>query len=172
MCGWIGSAMRPRPWYGCSAPFMGESLTQGTLFIAAPRPAGPQPRDGRRRALLSHGIEPVAIDRGHGDDAHLVVTLDGELDEVAGATRPELLVELLLRGDFHAVHPHDPVASTEAGAQGGADRRELADHDALRQRDRVEAEPRARRPAVDPAVRDQLVLHRREPLDGDREVHV
>src|SRR5882762_2621188 len=97
----MGSAMRPRPWYGCSAPFMGESLTQ---------------------CRSPHRIEPVTIDRRHRDDLHLVVALDGDLDEVAGAPGPELLVELLLRRDGHPVHAHDPVAPAEAGPERRADR--------------------------------------------------
>src|SRR5206468_3529134 len=56
-------------------------------------------------AGLPHRIEAVAVDRGDGDDVHLLVAFDGELDQVAGAPRPELLVEFLLRGDGHAVDP-------------------------------------------------------------------
>src|SRR5207302_7368155 len=121
---------------------------------------------------LSHLKEAVAVDRGHRDGADLVVALDAELDEVAGAARPELLVELFLGGDRDAVDLQDPIALAEPGARGGPDGGELADEETRGHGDGVETEPRPRRPAGDPAGVDQLVLHRHELLDGDREVHV
>jgi len=45
-----------------------------------------------------------------------IVTLDAELDEVAGAARPELLVELFLRGDRDAIDLQDPIALAKSGA--------------------------------------------------------
>src|SRR2546425_8544405 len=148
----MGSAMRPRPWYGSSAPFIEE--------------------ESNVRTGLPHWIQPVAVDRGHRDDVDLAVALAGELDEVAGAPGPELLVELFLRGDGHAVDAQDAIALTKPGPRRRPNRRQLADHEALGQLDSVEPEPRPRRPARDPAGRDQLVLHEHELLDGDRQVHV
>src|SRR5437879_2457100 len=121
---------------------------------------------------LSHLKEMVAVDRGYRDGADLVVTLDAELDEVAGAARPELLVKLFLGGDRDTVDLQDPIALAEPGARRGPDRGELADEEPRGHGDGVETEPRPRRPAGDPPGVDQLVLHRHELLDGDREVHV
>src|SRR5438094_361474 len=121
---------------------------------------------------LSHLKEMVAVDRGYRDGADLVVALDAELDEVAGAARPELLVKLFLGGDRDTVDLQDPIALAEPGARRGSDRGELADEETRGHGDGVETEPRPRRPAGDPPGVDQLVLHRHELLDGDREVHV
>src|SRR6059058_2791208 len=74
---WMGSAMRPRPWYVSAAPFTASRLA---------RP-----------------IERVPVDRGHRDDAHAVGALHRHLDQVARAPGPELEVEVLARLDGHAV---------------------------------------------------------------------
>src|SRR5437016_14486358 len=105
---------------------------------------------------LSHLKEAVAVDRGHRDGADLVVTLDAELDEVAGAARPELLVKLFLGGDRDTVDLQDPIALAEPGARRGPDRGELADEEPRGHGDGVETEPRPRRPAGDPPGVDQL----------------
>src|SRR2546427_13157672 len=68
---WMGSAMRPRPWYVSAAPFTASRLA---------RP-----------------IERVPVDRGHRDDAHAVGALHRPLDQVARAPGPELEVEVLAR---------------------------------------------------------------------------
>src|SRR5262249_47315471 len=95
---------------------------------------GPSPRRVRstREAALPVLEEAVSIDRRHRDGAHLVVALDAELDEIAGAPGPELLVELLLRGHGHTVDLQDAVALPEPGARGRPDRRELAHEEAGR----------------------------------------
>src|SRR5262245_13839231 len=55
--------------------------------------------------------EPVPVDGLHRDHVHGGVALHGQADDVAGPPPPELLVELLLGGDGHAVHAHDAVAA-------------------------------------------------------------
>src|SRR2546422_180543 len=88
---WMGSAMRPRPWYVSAAPFTASRLA---------RP-----------------IERVPVDRGHRDDAHAVGALHRHLDQVARAPGPELEVEVLARLDGHAVDADDPVALEHARAR-------------------------------------------------------
>src|SRR5262249_60371729 len=113
---------------------------------------------------LADLVQKASIDRRHRDGAHLVVALDAELDEIAGAPGPELLVELLLRGHGHTVDLQDAVALPEPGARGRPDRRELAHEEAGRHRDRVEAGPRARRAARAAPRLDTPVLRRDELL--------
>src|SRR2546422_975763 len=143
---WMGSAMRPRPWYVSAAPFTASRLA---------RP-----------------IERVPVDRGHRDDAHAVGALHRHLDQVARAPGPELEVEVLARLDGHAVDADDPVALEHARAGGGPEGRDLADEEPAVGFHRVEPEPGAWRPAHDPARADQLVLSGHELLDGDGEVRV
>src|SRR5204863_8109986 len=116
---WMGSAMRPRPWYVSAAPFTASRLVPP--------------------------VERVAVDRGHFDDAHAVVTPHRHVDQVARAPGPELGVELRLGLDGHPVHPDDPVASHDARARRGPEGRDLADEEPAVGLDRVEAEPRPRR---------------------------
>src|SRR5262245_11184434 len=130
------------------------------------------PRRPVRTPRLPHGKEAVAVDRGDGDDLHLLVALDGELDKVAGPPRPQLLVELLLRGDGYAVDPEDAIALPEPGPRRRPRRGRLADQKARGRGDGVEPEPRPRRTTCDAAGRDQLVLHRHELLDGHGQVDV
>src|SRR6059036_1100785 len=112
---WMGSAMRPRPWYVSAAPFTASRLA---------RP-----------------IERVPVDRGHRDDAHEVGALHRHLDQVARAPGPELEVEVLARLDGHAVDADDPVALEHARAGGGPEGRDLADEEPAVGFHRVEPQP-------------------------------
>src|SRR6185369_9421804 len=145
---WMGSAMRPRPWYVSIAPFMRPSVS------------------ARWR------VQAVAIDGAHADDLHPVVAPHGDVDGVAGLAPPHLLVELFLRGDVHAVDADDQVAPTEAGGPRRAGLVEAVDDDAAGPGRRVEADPRAGPAAHYAPGRQQLVLHRQEFLDGNRQAHV
>src|SRR5512134_624510 len=145
---WIGSAMRPRPWYVSIAPFMTPSVS------------------ARR------WVQAVAVDRAHADDLHAVVAPHGDLDGVAGLAPPHLLVELLLRADPHAVDADDRVAAAEAGGARRPGLVEAVDHDAARVGRRVEADPRPGPAARHAARRHQLVLDRQERLGRDGQAHV
>src|SRR5262249_57320171 len=95
-----------------------------------------------------------------------------ERDEAAAPPRPQLRVDLLLRGDGYAVAPEDAIALPEPGPRRRPRRGRLADQKARGRGDGVEPEPRPRRTACDAAGRDQLVLHRHELLDGHGQVYV
>src|SRR5262245_57853962 len=71
----------------------------------------------RGAGRLAQLEEAVTVDRRHGDRAHLIVALHAQLDQVAGPPRPELLVELFLRGDGDTVDLQDPIALAEPGAR-------------------------------------------------------
>src|SRR5919197_5190256 len=113
---WMGSAMSPRPSYVSAAPFMGARV----------------PRSARPSAVLR-----IAVDGAHGDHALGAAALHRHIDRVPGLPAPEPFVELLLRGDAHAVHPDDAVAATEARGARGSDLVEAVDDDALGGGDRV-----------------------------------
>src|SRR5262245_40941676 len=130
--------MSPRPWYGPSASFIEESLPHRCRRGAhVRRDARGRRAAGRRR--LAELEEAVTVDRGYRDRAHPIVALHAELDQIAGPPRPELLVELFLRGDGDAVDLQDPIALAEPGPRRRAHGRELADEESGRHRDRVEA---------------------------------
>src|SRR5262245_22361527 len=122
--------------------------------------------------LLADPEQTVAIDRLDLDHVDAGLALHGHADHVAGAATPELLVELLLRGDGHAVDADDTVAATEAGVARGPERRETVDDDGTVARHGVEPEPGARRTAHHAPGGEELVLHGDEAFDGNGDVDV
>src|SRR5205823_13990986 len=145
---WMGSAMRPRPWYVSAAPFMPPSVSGARTEQAMP------------------------IDRAHRNHLHAVGAAHQHLDRLAGLAAPERLVELLLRGDADAVDADDLVAAAEAGRPRGAGLVETLHEHAAVLGGGVEPEPRTRPPADHAPGADQLVLHRQELLGGDGQAHV
>src|SRR5438067_4320787 len=131
---WIGSAMRPRPWYVSAAPFMGASVSGGRAEQAMP------------------------IDGPHGDHPHAVRAAHRDLDRLAGLPPPQRLVELLLGAHADAVDADDLVPHPEAGRPRRTRLVEAVHHDPAGLGRRVEPQPRARPAAHHTAGADQLVL--------------
>src|SRR5258706_4998215 len=126
---WMGSAIRPRPWYVSAAPFMSPSVSGGRSEQAMP------------------------IDRAHGNHLHPVGAAHLDLDGLAGLPPPERLVELLLRGDADAVDTDDLVAAAEAGRARGPGLVEAVHEDpAVLGGGGIEPQPRPR-PAAHHAAR-------------------
>src|SRR6185436_521651 len=145
---WMGSAMRPRPWYVSAAPFMSPSVSGARTEQAMP------------------------IDRAHGNHLHAVGAANLHLDGLTGLAAPQRLVELLLRGHALAVHADDLVATAEPGRPRGAGLVEAVHEHAALLGGGVEPEPGARPPAHHAARADQLVLHGQELLGRDGQAHV
>src|SRR4029450_10836228 len=92
---WMGSAMRPRPWYVSAAPFMSPSVSGG------------------------RSEQAMSIDRAHGNHLQPVSAPHLDLDRLAGLAPPERLVEMLRRDDGHPGDSDDLVAAAESGRARG-----------------------------------------------------
>ena len=89
-------------------------------------------------------VQPIAIDRADADDLARRRRGGRVTSMVSPAwPAPELLVELLLRGDVHAVDPHDQIAAAEAGGSRGARFVEAVHHHATAARPSCRARARA-----------------------------